>query len=253
MGGKQIEVRRKKLPYTNVQNHLIWDKNLRPQTKWLLIAMLSLPEDWDYSIRGLSAKTGLAKETISKMLGELEQAGYLRRKPQSHGEGGKFAGAEYILTDVPGEFGEPEIPPQGSVPQPCPSLPCTAEPCTVNSPQQNKDKQTKEIIPPIVPHEGDGSPSSDELFERFWRAYPYKKAKEKARRAWKRLKPDISLCRVMSDALEIDKQSDAWQRENGRFIPYPATWLNGRRWEDEHTAPEPLPNQPLRGEGVTYD
>ena len=253
MGGKQIEVRRLKSPYTNVQNRLIWDENLRPQTKWLLIAMLSLPEDWDYSIRGLAAKTGLAKETISKMLGELETAGYLRRKPQTHDEGGRFAGAEYILTDVPGEFGEPETPPDGSEPPPCPSLPCTVEPCTVNSPQQNNIQQTKDIIPPIVPHEGDRPPTSDELFERFWKAYPYKKAKEKARRAWKRLKPDLPLCRVMAAALELDKKSEAWTKEKGRFIPYPATWLNGRRWEDEHTAPEPQQSTPLRGEGVTYD
>ena len=71
MGDRQIEVRCQKLPYTNIQNKLIWDERLRPQTKWVLIAMLSLPEDWDYSIRGLAKKTGLAKETISEMTADL--------------------------------------------------------------------------------------------------------------------------------------------------------------------------------------
>lgn len=240
MGDRQIEVRCQKLPYTNIQNKLIWDERLRPQTKWVLIAMLSLPEDWDYSIRGLAKKTGLAKETISKMLAELEQVGYLKRKPQRHGNDGRFAGTEYILTDVSGVF-------DGEEDTPCPSLPCTVKPCTVNSPQQNNIITN---IPPIVPQKGD---EGEDLFEQFWSAYPYKKAKEKARRAWRRLNPGIELCRVMAAALEMDKKSNAWQREGGRFIPYPASWLNGRRWEDEHKAPAPpADDAPLRGEGVTY-
>lgn len=91
------------------------------------------------------------------------------------------------------------------------------------------------------------------MFERFWSAYPNKKAKEKARRAWNRLRPDMALCRRMAAALELDKQSVAWQKDDGRYIPHPATWLNGRRWEDEHKAPVlPPSDAPLRGEGVTY-
>ena len=248
MGGKQIEVRCQKLPYTNIQNKLIWDERLRPQTKWVLIAMLSLPDDWDYSIRGLAKKTGLAKETISKMLGELEEAGYLKRKPQRHGEDGRFAGTEYILTDVAGEFGEEAEEEECA---PCPSLPCTVKPCPVNSPQQNNILQTNILNnTPYSPPQGDGAA---DLFERFWRSYPNKKAKEKARRAWNRIKPDLDLCRKMAAALELDKKSHEWQKEGGRYIPHPATWLNGRRWEDEHAAPAlPPPDTPLRGEGVTY-
>lgn len=254
MGGKQIEIRCKKLPYTNIQNALIWDERLRPQTKWVLIAMLSLPDDWDYSIRGLAKKTGLAKETISKMMVELEQAGYLRRKPQSHGEGGRFAGTEYILTDDPSCMDElTESNGDSEAAEPCPNFtdtvaPCPSLPCTVNSPQQNNIITN---IPPIVPHKGDASP---DLFERFWKAYPVKKAKEKARRAWRKLHPDLALCRKMSAALELDKQSDDWKRDGGRYIPHPSTWLNGRRWEDEHYLPDPpvSPDEPLRGEGVTY-
>lgn len=37
----------------------------------------------------------------------------------------------------------------------------------------------------------------------------------------------------MLKAIEVQKKSDQWQRDNGQYIPYPATWLNGRRWEDE--------------------
>ncbi|MCI9331975.1 MAG: helix-turn-helix domain-containing protein [Oscillibacter sp.] len=70
-------------------------------------------------------------------------------------------------------------------------------------------------------------------FARFWKAYPKKRGKDAARRAWKRLGPDIGLCRRMGEALERQKHSRDWQRDGGRYIPYPASWLNGRRWEDE--------------------
>ena len=250
MGGKQIEVRRKKPAYTNIQNKLIWDENLRPQTKWVLIAMLSLPDDWDYSIRGLSSKTGLAKETISKMLTELERAGYLKRKPQSHGEGGRFAGTEYILTDVAWDF-------SGT---PCPSLPCTAEPCTVNSPQQNKDKQTKEQINPYSPLNGDGGGQISqakyrpEWFNIFYDLYPVHKGRGAAIKAWDKLKPSLELCKVMEAAIKSAKDSPEWMKEGGKFIPHPASWLNGRRWEDEIPTLDELPSENLlRGKGVRYE
>ena len=43
----------------------------------------------------------------------------------------------------------------------------------------------------------------------------------------------MDLCRKMSDALNAQKQSDQWMRDDGRYIPHPATWLNGRCWEDD--------------------
>ena len=195
---RQIEVRRKRPPYTNIQNALIWDTALRPQTRWLLIAMLSLPDDWDYSIRGLAVKTGLAKDTISRMMTELEEAGYLRRNEQSHAVRGRFGSMAYILTDVPHDFGDQDSPrDEAEAPSdaPCPNLPdtvdpCTVEPCTVNSPQQNKDKQNKDKQTPLSPKGGRRRAEPDwGLFEAFWAAYPRKTHKDRARRAWRKLSP----------------------------------------------------------------
>ena len=39
----------------------------------------------------------------------------------------------------------------------------------------------------------------------------------------------------MLDAVRKQKLSDDWTKENGKFIPYPATWLNGQRWLDTDT------------------
>lgn len=70
-------------------------------------------------------------------------------------------------------------------------------------------------------------------FQRFWNAYPRKVGKGTAERAFNRIKPDDNLVSKMLVAIQRWKQSDAWAREGGRFVPYPATWLKRRGWEDE--------------------
>jgi|SoiMetStandDraft_2_1073263.scaffolds.fasta_scaffold08327_3 hypothetical protein len=70
-------------------------------------------------------------------------------------------------------------------------------------------------------------------FSLFWKSYPRKTAKGDAERAWRKLNPSEELQQTILAAVERAKQSEQWQRDGGRFIPYPTTWLNGRRWEDE--------------------
>ena len=70
-------------------------------------------------------------------------------------------------------------------------------------------------------------------FEEFWSAYPKKKAKEAAKKAWIKLKPDESLGKEIIQAVTESAKTKDWLKENGKYIPYPATYLNGKRWEDE--------------------
>ena len=76
-------------------------------------------------------------------------------------------------------------------------------------------------------------------FDSFWQAYPNKKAKPAALKAFSKLKPDTALLAEMLKAIEVQKQSAQWQKDNGQFIPMPSTWLNQRRWEDEITKGRP--------------
>ena len=73
-------------------------------------------------------------------------------------------------------------------------------------------------------------------FEQFWKAYPKKRAKGDAQKAWSKLKPNADLTDSILKAIEIQKISEDWTKENGKFIPYPASWLNGKRWEDENVS-----------------
>lgn len=70
-------------------------------------------------------------------------------------------------------------------------------------------------------------------FDVFWKAYPKKKAKGDAQKAWRKLKVGSELLDSILKAIEAQKQTTDWQKEAGAFIPYPASWLNARRWEDE--------------------
>lgn len=239
----QIEVRTR-VPYTQIPNALIRDKRLRLQTRAVLILMLSLPPDWDYSVRGMASVAGVSKDTMGRILGELEEAGYLRRKEQERGEGGQFGKAGFILTDDPTALFEDEAgtseepcPENADTGAPCPNLPCPDKPCPEKSPQQIKEEQTKDlIIPPIVPRRGTPEMA---MFERFWLAYPASRHvhKDRAARAWKKLNPDMALCQRMSAALEAQKRSPQWTKDGGEYIPHPSTWLNGRYWEAESPAP----------------
>jgi len=72
-------------------------------------------------------------------------------------------------------------------------------------------------------------------FSLFWSAFPKKKAKGDAEKAFKKLNPDEGLMSTLLSAIEKAKKSDDWLKDGGKFIPHPATWLNGQRWEDEIT------------------
>ena len=72
---------------------------------------------------------------------------------------------------------------------------------------------------------------SEKDFEIFWKEYPKKANKKKARERFLKLKSE--LLPVILEALKKQKASPAWQENSGQFIPHPATWLNGERWEDD--------------------
>ena len=72
----------------------------------------------------------------------------------------------------------------------------------------------------------------DTAFESFWGAYPKKVGKADALKAWKKNKAAQHINKALK-TIERMKATDQWQREGGRFIPNPATWINQGRWDDE--------------------
>lgn len=77
--------------------------------------------------------------------------------------------------------------------------------------------------------------------EKFWPAYPRKVGRENALKAFVRLKPDAALLAVMLKALAAQSASEQWRKDK-QFIPHPATWLHGKRWQDEADASGNFPS-----------
>ena len=78
-------------------------------------------------------------------------------------------------------------------------------------------------------------------FDRFWEAYPRKAGKEEARKAFQRVDVPVG---VLVDAVSVQRKSAQWQKEGGRYVPFPANWLNQRRWEDQPPGAAQLPPLP---------
>tara|TARA_R110000868_G_scaffold249898_4_gene506365 strand:- start:491 stop:1267 length:777 start_codon:yes stop_codon:yes gene_type:complete len=74
---------------------------------------------------------------------------------------------------------------------------------------------------------------TSQTFASFWDAYPKRKDRKNAEKAWARLAPDATLQAKILAAVQHEAQTDDWQKQNHKYVPLAATWLNARRWEDE--------------------
>ena len=103
--------------------------------------------------------------------------------------------------------------------------------------QQNPEKPTETLKEKDKEKEKINNKVSKETytreFEVFWAAYPRHTGKQDAYKAFVKLKPDEALMAAILAGIEKQKQSAQWTKDGGQFIPHPATWLNGCRWEDE--------------------
>ena len=130
-----------------MSNYHLRDKRLSLKAKGLLSQILSLPEDWDYTLAGLCYINRESKDAIRTAIRELEQAGYIRRR-QTTDRGGKFAGNEYTIYERPQEPlpGEPssEKPSSGN---PTTGKPLSEKPTQRNIEKQKTDRQSTDSIP----------------------------------------------------------------------------------------------------------
>jgi hypothetical protein len=129
--------------YTVMSNYHLKDKRLSLKSKGLLSQMLSLPDDWDYTLTGLSVINRESKDAIRSALNELEAAGYIRRR-QTTDASGKFSSNEYVIYERPEET-EP-LSGKPSSENPTTEKPMTEKPSSGNPTQLNTKKSiTKKL------------------------------------------------------------------------------------------------------------
>lgn len=83
----------------------------------------------------------------------------------------------------------------------------------------------------LVKDEAENINGAEISFDQFWEAYPRRQARKEALKAWQRIDP--KRYEAILAGVESWKRSDQWMRDGGQYIPMPASFLNGERWEDE--------------------
>ena len=127
--------------YTVMSNHHLRNPDLTLKAKGLLSLMLSLPENWDYTLKGLSCICRENVDAIRTAVWELEKAGYITRR-QGRDEKGKMTAIEYTIY----EFPQPPKPKKPVLENPISDNPTTEIPVSENPTQLNKDRSTKDLL-----------------------------------------------------------------------------------------------------------
>ena len=151
--------------FTIMANHHLRDMQLSLKARGLLSLMLSLPDDWDYSARGLACLCQDGVSSICSALKELEQAGYVVRS-QRRNSRGTIVNTEYVIYEMPHHAAPSAENPH--VENPHVDCPHVDRPRVENRTQLNKDKQKKDKpkkekqrkdqpIPPNPPRGPDGT------------------------------------------------------------------------------------------------
>ena len=195
--------------------------DLQPTTRHVLLTLscrmdLNGGSCWP-STRTLASDTGLSERSICTHIETATLAGWITIA--RHGTGQAWRRHEYraaipgkALNDVQhvkGEGAEPNA--EGAEP--------------------NDEKALKEVQSIKTTNKSLNSCANS--FSQFWKAYPKKRSKGQAEKAWQRLKPDERLQGEILGAVQRATKSEDWTRDGGRYIPHPATWLNATGWEDE--------------------
>ena len=127
--------------YTVMSNHHLRNKELTLKAKGLLSQMLSLPEDWDYTLAGLSHINREKIDAIREAVRELERAGYIVRSRERDAKG-RLRGADYVI------YEQPQLPPTPDLPtleNPTQENPTLEKPTQENPMQLNKDIQRTDL------------------------------------------------------------------------------------------------------------
>jgi hypothetical protein len=126
--------------YTVMSNHHLRNKELTLKAKGLLSQMLSLPEDWDYTLAGLSQINREKIDAIREAIKELERAGYIVRS-RERDEKGRLRGADYVIYEQPHTEPTPDLPTleNPTLENPTQEKPMLEKPTLENPMQLNKD------------------------------------------------------------------------------------------------------------------
>lgn len=219
--------RHKEKNFTCIDNHLFNDKTLSMKAKGLLAQILSLPDDWKYSVNGLASLFSDGRDAVNGAINELIEHGYITRTKITN-EFGAFDGYQYDIYEKPQtEHGK-------VADYPFTGKPFTENPFTENQELSNTNipntniVNTNSIDKPLI------SPTEKRkmLFKEFWDAYPKCKRKvdyDGCERAFIKIKDLENIFPDIMASLEIWKKD--WSKDNFEYVPTTHKWIAKKYWE----------------------
>lgn len=211
--------------YTVMSNYHFREKDMSLKAKGLLSLMLSLPEEWDYSVDGLVKLSKDGKDSVISAITELEQFGYLVRS-QAKGQDGKFAGYDYDVYEQP--YTE----------KPFTENPSTVKPMTENPQQLNTKPLNTESDINITNKKLNINVQTEQEFEEVWKLYPRKEDKKKAFLAYKTARKKASFDEIKK-GVETYSNHIRVSNTDKRYIKLGATYFNGECWANNYEQSEP--------------
>lgn len=215
-----FRVNKVKDPFSRIDNNIFRNKNLSLKARGLLCTMLSLNEEWNYSIHGLVAILKESETAVKSTLKELKECGYLEIE-KTHNEKGHF-NYIYVIHEKPMFLPEGENPPMDN--------PSVENPTQLTNKIINKQIYNTDEIKNLTT----SSEPLEDKFEEFWELYPRKVSKAKAKVSYtnslKKTTSDVILNGLKNYINEIKEK-----KTEEKYIAHPTTWLNQERWNDEYS------------------
>lgn len=234
------------LNYTIVDNTVLQNVNLSFEARGFLAYLLSLPDDWNFTVRGLVKMTGCNKSVILRLMNELKAAGYIQLVTNKD-KSGKFTASSWIIYEeafenhIPQkrnteftehgengtrssrnteftEYGFTEHGENGTE-QSTINNKVLSKQITKENKKEKEIKKKESLLDEV-----------EKMFLEFWTAYPKKVDKKGSFRAFKNIPKLKEVFPGIMRALEVQKGSRQWTSDNGQYIPNPTTYIHQERW-----------------------
>lgn len=201
--------------YTVIDNDVFRDSELSNKALGMLCRMLSLPDGWEFSVRGLSKLSNDGVDGVMSQLNELEKRGYLKRRQIR--DKGKLAGVEYIVSEAKmiGELVDEK---------PHTENPDTVKPHTEKGAQSNnKQSITKSSIKKEIYTE----------FDNLWILYPRKQGKDKAFGYYEKARKNGTSYEEVEAGIKAYIQYINDNEVEPQYIKQGSTFFSQKAWQDD--------------------
>ena len=215
--------------YTNIDNTVFFDNRLSAKAKGVLCQMLSLPDNWEYSVEGLTTRFSDGKASIRSAITELEQYGYLVRKQVKRS--GKYAGVDYLI------YANPKNAPYTDF-QIAENQTAEIQTSEIQTAENRTQLITKESITnESITNSLTTKESLHTEFENLWSIYPKKQGKDRAFKSYQTARKSGTTYEEVEQGLYAYLNYIKATEKEQQYIKMGSTFFSQKAWQDDWTPP----------------